>query len=184
MTSALPTEPTEQRPTTSARLPTEPTEQRPTTSAHRSTEPTEPGVPGGSPRWHGPAKVGAAVAAGTVAITVWNPGDSGVGLCWSKSLLGVDCPFCGGLRCVNSLAHGDWLAAADHNVLLAVVLPVLVALWVVWLVRSLRDEPFTLPRPGRGALVAGLVLLVAFTVARNVGGPAWVDWLASSTWRA
>lgn len=140
-------------------------------------------VPDGAPRWRAPVAVGAAVAAGTIAIAAWNPGDSGVSVCWSKSLLGVDCPLCGGLRCVGSLARGDWLAAADHNVLLAVALPLLVAVWAVWLVRSLRDEPFALPRPSRAAWVGLAVLVVTFTVARNVGGPGWVDWLSSATYR-
>ncbi|MFM7069568.1 MAG: DUF2752 domain-containing protein [Actinomycetes bacterium] len=134
------------------------------------------------PPWHAPVAVGAAVAAGTAAIALWNPGDGGPSICWSKSLLGIDCPFCGGLRCVNALAHGNWAQAADHNVLLAVVLPVAAVFWAVWLVRSVRGERFELPRPSSRALGALAVFLIAFTVARNVGGAPWIDWLNSATY--
>jgi len=144
-----------------------------------TTEPVEQCAP----LWHRPAKVGAAVAAGSVAIALWNPGDGGTPLCWSKGFLGVDCPFCGGLRCVNSLMHGNWLAAADHNVLLAVVLPLAAILWAVWMVTALRGERFELPKMPRTAWVGVLVLLIAFTVARNVGGPAWAEWINSGVYR-
>ncbi len=137
-----------------------------------------------APLWHKPAKVGAAVAAGSIAIALWNPTDGGAPLCWSKGFLGVDCPFCGGLRCVNSLVRGDWLAAADHNVLLAVVLPVAAVLWVVWMVKAVRGEKFELPKVPLVAWIGVVVVLVAFTVARNVGGPAWADWINSGVYRS
>ncbi|MFM7064254.1 MAG: DUF2752 domain-containing protein, partial [Actinomycetes bacterium] len=138
-------------------------------------EPTGPPVTGvpaptdAPPLWRTPALVGAGVAGASLAIAAWNPTDSGTPLCWSQSFLGVDCPFCGGLRCVNSLVRGDWLAAADHNVLLAVALPVAAVLWVVWLVKSVRGERFELPKVPTVAWVGIVVFLVAFTVARNVG---------------
>ena len=136
------------------------------------------------PRWVAPVAVGAVTACGCAAVALVDPGDSGTPVCWSKALFGVDCPFCGGLRCTNALLRGDWLAAADHNVLLAVALPALVVVWGVWLVRSLQDRPFRLPRVPRWGWIGIALLLVAFTVARNVGGPAWIDWLASGTFRA
>lgn len=135
-------------------------------------------------RWVAPVAVGATVACGCAAIALTDPGDSGTPLCWSQAVLGIDCPFCGGLRCTNALLRGDWLAAADHNVLLAVALPVLAVLWTVWLVRSLQGRTMTLPRPPRSVWMGVALFLVAFTVARNVGGPAWVDWLNSGTYRS
>ena len=145
-----------------------------------TNEPVRPSAP----RWRKPALVGAGVAAASLAVAAWNPTDGGAPLCWSKGFLGVDCPFCGGLRCVNSLVRGDWLAAADHNVLLAVVLPVAAVLWVVWLVRSVRGEEFRLPPVSRAAWVGIVLFLVAFTVVRNVGGPAWADWINSGVYRS
>ena len=146
--------------------------------------PADPGAGASPPLWRKPVLVGAGVAAASLAIAAWNPTDGGAPLCWSKGFLGVDCPFCGGLRCVNSLVRGDWLAAADHNVLLAVVLPVAAVLWVVWLVKAVRGERFELPKVPTLAWVGIVVFLVAFTVARNVGGPAWAEWINSGVYRS
>jgi hypothetical protein len=145
---------------------------------------TDEPAPPSAPLWRKPVLVGAGVAATSLAIAAWNPTDGGAPLCWSKGFLGVDCPFCGGLRCVNSLVRGDWLAAADHNVLLAVLLPAAAVLWVVWLVKSIRGEQFRLPPVSRTAWVGIVLFLVAFTVVRNVGGPAWADWINSGVYRS
>ena len=138
-------------------------------------------------RWVAPAMTLGAVAGGCLAIAAWNPTDTGPTVCWSQAVFGVDCPFCGGLRCVNSLMHGDWLAAADHNVVLAVALPIIALALVVWLVRSIQDRPMpTLwPTSARGSLVLGIaaiVFLVAFTVVRNVDGSPWMEYLHSNVY--
>ncbi len=134
------------------------------------------------PRWVTPVATGAAVAGACAAIALWDPGDGGTAVCWSQAVFGIDCPLCGGLRATNALLRGDWLAAADHNVLVAVLLPVVAILWVVWLVRSLQDRPFRLPSLPRPALVGIAVLLVAFTVVRNLDAASgWVHWLAADT---
>jgi hypothetical protein len=133
--------------------------------------------------WLGPAVMGATVACGCAAIALIDPGDNGTSVCWSKSLFGVDCPFCGGLRCVNALVRGDWAAAADHNVVLAVALPLVAVAWLVTLVRAVQGRPIRWRRPPTWVLVSGALFLLAFTVARNVGGPGWVEWLNSATYR-
>jgi hypothetical protein len=134
------------------------------------------------PRWVAPVATGAALALGCAAVALWDPGDGGTAVCWSKSVFGVDCPLCGGLRATNALLRGDWLAAADHNVLVAIALPVVVVLWAVWLVRSLQDRPFRLPAVPRPVLVAVGVALLAFAVVRNLDvDVGWVHWLASDT---
>lgn len=157
----------------------------PTTPPAPTHRPAEDGAPASSPPlWRTPAAVGAAVAVGTVAVAAWNPGDAGQPLCWSQGLLGIDCPFCGGLRCVGALARGDWLAAADHNVVLAVALPLLVVAWAVWTLAAVRGRRVRAPRLPGWSVGLAVVGLTAFTVARNVGGPDWVEWLRSSTWSA
>lgn len=128
-----------------------------------------------------PAKLGLIVAAGTAAIAVVNPGDSGFVVCLSKRF-GIDCPLCGGLRTVTSLAHGNFAAALDHNLLLAVALPVATVVWAVWMVTALRGRRFVLPTAPRWLIAAASILVLAFTVARNLDGPAWVTYLASSTY--
>jgi len=125
--------------------------------------------------------LGAAAIGGCIAVAATNPGDAGVPLCWSRSLFGVDCPFCGGLRATNSLLRGDLLAALDHNVVLAVAMPITVLWWVWWTVRQWRGIEEPMPRaPGWLTWTAG-GLLVAFGILRNFGGPSWVRYLHSDT---
>ncbi|HTN99573.1 MAG TPA: DUF2752 domain-containing protein [Microthrixaceae bacterium] len=133
------------------------------------------------PLWVRPAKIGALLAAGTVAIAAINPTDSGFAVCWSQRL-GIDCPFCGGLRTVTSLVHGDFMAALDHNVILAVALPLLAVAWTYWMITALMNRPVALPKFPRWLIASAGFVLLAFTVARNVGGPEWVQYLASSTY--
>ena len=128
-----------------------------------------------------PVGLGAATVCGCVAVAAFDPGDDGVPLCWSRAVFGVDCPFCGGLRATNALLRGQFGAALDHNVVLAVALPVAVLMWVWWMARQWRDtaEPARRVPPWITALAA--VLLVAFGVVRNFAGPAWIRWLYSDT---
>lgn len=134
----------------------------------------------GRPAWVRGAIVGGAVVCGCAAIALVNPTDSGVPICWSSSVLGVDCPLCGGLRTVNSLVRGDVLAAADHNVLLAIALPIVALLWVVWMVRSLRGRSFRVPAPPVWAWGVLGVVTVAFTVVRNMDLGPVAHWLAAT----
>ncbi len=114
-------------------------------------------------------------------------------LCPTKLLTGLDCPGCGGLRAVHSIATGDLLGALDHNAFVVlVVLPALVAVGVAWLVRSWREpSPRADPAPALPStdapaarltptFVWALVAVMAvFTVMRNVSGVAALAWLGS-----
>ena len=135
---------------------------------HHAAAPQDDHPTGGRADWRRGAVAGGAVVAGTAAIALVNPTDSGVPVCWSASVFGFDCPLCGGLRAVNALARGDWLAAADHNVLLAVALPVVVVLWVVWMVGAVRGRTVRLPAPPIWAWGALAGITLAFTVVRNM----------------
>ncbi|MGB3410829.1 MAG: DUF2752 domain-containing protein [Microthrixaceae bacterium] len=137
---------------------------------------------GGGRPWAAPAKVGLLTAAGTAAIALVNPSDSGFAVCWSQQL-GIDCPFCGGLRAVTSLAHGDFMAALDHNIILAIALPVATVIWAVWMISALRNRQLRPPRIPNWVIATAGIATLAFTVARNLDGPAWVQYLASSSYR-
>lgn len=96
--------------------------------------------------------------------------------CPSRLLLGVDCPGCGGLRGTHDLLRGDVAGALDHNLLL---IPFLAMLgYFGW--RLLVDGPhnFALPRIPRWAIATAAVIIVAFTVARNLP-IAGLEYLAS-----
>jgi hypothetical protein len=123
---------------------------------------------GAPPDWRRGARIGGVVAVGAAAIALVNPRDSGVPVCWSQGVFGIDCPLCGGLRCVNSLARGDLLAAADHNLVLAVALPVAVVAWALWMVWAVRGSRFSFPAVPRWVWTIAAVAVVAFTVTRNM----------------
>lgn len=131
-------------------------------------------------RVRSPLLVGAGLTGACIAVAAWNPGDGGTPLCASQALFRVDCPLCGGLRCTGSLLRGDWLAAADHNVLLAVALPLAAVAWAVWLVASWRDRPLPRLDVGRSWWIAGLAALAVFTLVRNSDANALFIWLGSS----
>lgn len=133
------------------------------------------------PVWARAALAGGAVAAGAIAIAAVDPTDTGVPVCWSAGLFGIDCPLCGGLRCVNALVRGDWLAAADHNVLLAVALPLVAITWAVWMVGAVRGRPPALPKVPVWAWVALGVVTVAFTVVRNLDLGPVAHYLAATS---
>lgn len=50
-------------------------------------------------------------------------------MCPTRALLGVDCPFCGGLRAAYSVLHGDLPAALRYNAFAFVLFGAV--LWVV-----------------------------------------------------
>jgi len=128
-----------------------------------------------------PLAVGAALGVCGVGLALWNPGDNGLPLCPTKALTGLDCPLCGGLRAVSSLTHGQFGAAAGHNVLLAAVIPMAFAWWLLWVVAAARGAPAPRPRWNRAATITCAVVLVAFTVARNLRVGGNLNWLASET---
>lgn len=129
-----------------------------------------------------PLALGATAACGCLAVAAMDPGDDGAPLCWSRTAFGVDCPFCGGLRATNALLRGNPVAALDHNVLLAIALPVTVLLWVWWMTREWRGVEAPPPRVPIWITWVAVVLLVVFGVARNLTGPALTRWMHSDTW--
>lgn len=129
-----------------------------------------------------PVGLGAVAVCGCVAVAAFDPGDDGVPLCWSRAVFGVDCPFCGGLRATNALLRGRPGAALDHNVLLAVALPVAALMWLWWMARQWRGTAEPARRVPLWITALAAVLLVAFGIVRNLTGPAWARWLGSDAW--
>lgn len=87
--------------------------------------------------------------------------------CLFLQLTGWQCPGCGSQRAIHALMHGDWAGAWSYNR----ALPFIVALMVVAAVAGAM--PSRLPRlhralSSRKVLLAVLLLIVAWTVARNV----------------
>jgi hypothetical protein len=103
---------------------------------------------------------------------------TGFGLpCPFRAITGWDCPLCGGTRMGSALLHLEIGAAFAFNPLAMVALIVVGSLGVAWTVQlaggpALRPpmamrERFAAVR-GTWWLVAGLAVLVGYTVLRNV----------------
>lgn len=126
------------------------------------------------------ALLGVAGFIGTV-----NPSSSSVyPLCPTQVLFGIDCPGCGGLRCVHELMNGNLGAAADHNLFVVLMLPLVliaIAAAIARKVSGTPDEPPALFGNALGSLrTVGVSInqrtlmwflvigMTVFTVARNL----------------
>ena len=122
--------------------------------------------------WLAPVALGLLAVAGCAYLGVENPNDPGslVPRCPTKMLTGLDCPVCGGLRCVRAVTTGQWSAAVHANLLLLVCLPFVLAVWLRWLVSSATGGAYQ-PRLSKRASYAMLIVAVVWTVVRNLS--AW-----------
>ena len=123
----------------------------------------------------GPAVAAGAALAGCALLYVRDPNVSGsYGYCPFKALTGWDCPFCGSLRGIHALLHGQLATALNLNVVTIAGLPLVIWYWVVWWRRARRGDSALPFRADLAAVV--LVVLAVFWVVRNLPG---VPYLAS-----
>jgi hypothetical protein len=117
------------------------------------------------------AALGGMAAVTTLVYTANPAGSAPYPVCPSRTFAGIDCPGCGGLRGTHALLHGQVADALDYNLLLPFLLAGIalgLALWFLPLIG--RSTPQVRIPPW--AMVATSVLLVAFTVLRNLPVPA------------
>jgi hypothetical protein len=114
---------------------------------------------------------------GTVALLrLRDPHAGGAyGYCPFRTLTGLPCPGCGGLRAVNDLTHGDLVAAAGSNAMAVVLVVAVAALWLVWVARrATGDSTAVLVRVSTRGALAVLAVFVAFGVLRVTPWGAWL----------
>lgn len=98
-------------------------------------------------------------------------------VCLLHALTGLNCPGCGSLRAIHHLTHGEFAAAFHCNPLLTVALPLAVLAALRWWIHRRRQPPpaalFTRP----AVIWTLLVVIVAFSVLRNLPFPtfAWMS---------
>jgi len=91
--------------------------------------------------------------------------------CPLRLATGLDCPLCGGTRMAAALLHGDITAAWHYNAMVLVGVAAVGLWWLltigykIGLVHRLPRLPARWQRP---AIIAGLVVVLAFSVARNL----------------
>ena len=123
-----------------------------------------------------PALVGAAGLGAATLLHFHDPHGSGsYGYCPFLALTGKPCPGCGGLRAVNDLTRGDFVAAISSNVLAVALVATLGIAWVLWVVRRVRGQRDRMIVLSARTGYAVLGLVVVFAVVRNT---PWGSWLA------
>lgn len=117
-----------------------------------------------------PLTAALAISAATTLVALVDPNHGHYPLCPTKYLTNLDCPFCGGLRAVHSMAHGHLVDALHHNLLVTLAAPVIGIWWLLWLRREGRSEPRPTRNPRSVARfeLSLLVLGLTFMVVRNL----------------
>jgi len=106
-------------------------------------------------------------------VALVRPGDGGPSPCPWRLVTGLDCPFCGATRAASALAHGDLVAALDHNALFVLaIVPLAAAAWLAWAWRAGRGRPA--PTLSTRALLTLVALTGAWWALRLA-----VPWLGS-----
>jgi len=108
---------------------------------------------------------------GLAAIALIDPSKGLAGtvdVCAFHSVTGLHCAGCGTTRAIHALLHGDVLQALAYNPLMTAFAPFAVYLVACWGLSAFGRRPLPLPKLGIGMVVAIIIMLVGFTVARNL----------------
>ena len=114
-----------------------------------------------------PLILGAVGISATVALHFRDPHQEGSwGVCPYLLVTGQPCPGCGGLRAVNDLTRGDWVAALSSNALAVVFVLTLGVSWAVWVVRRAGGHDVPLLKLGWRTAALAFVVVISFSVFR------------------
>lgn len=120
-------------------------------------------------RLAGPASEALAAAAATGFLYLVNPHAHQVFLpCPFRLITGWYCPFCGGLRMVHDMAHGQVVGALHDDALALPLLLIAVAAWLNLAIGRWRGRPVVRVRRPGWLWPAVTVVLIAWTVLRNL----------------
>jgi len=123
------------------------------------------------------APLGAAGAVAVATVVLHRTGGHDLGplvTCWFHAGTGLHCPFCGSLRGVAALSHGDVLAALHDNAPVMLLLAVATLIWGRRVLFALAGKVVDQPRTnGRANLAFGTFFLV-FAFYRNTRYGAWL----------
>lgn len=110
----------------------------------------------------------------TAYIAHFDPNEGGYPLCPLKALTGLDCPACGGLRCVHALSTGDVVGAINQNLMAVIVLPIFAIIGLVWLYRrwtGVQPAPTEQSIARQKYIITSfMIATLVFTIVRNIPG--------------
>jgi hypothetical protein len=123
-----------------------------------------------------PLAAAGAVAAATAILHQTNGRDLGpLATCWFHAWTGLYCPFCGSLRGVAALSHGDVLDALHDNAPVIALLCVATLLWGRRVYFALvAGKVVNQPAVNRRAGIALIALFVLFAIYRNTPYGGWL----------
>ena len=99
-----------------------------------------------------------------VEIYLFAPGKYGFyPKCPTKTLLGLDCAFCGGLRAVHMIMHGDLSGSMEMNPGVMLLPVILVIAAIATFHERLRSKVLSI-----NALYIGIALFIILSVLRNI----------------
>jgi hypothetical protein len=115
---------------------------------------------------------GVAVGAALGLILIVDPNEPGhYPTCPTQSLLGVDCPGCGAMRGTHALLRGDLVGAADQNLLLLLLVPVVAVMAWMWVRRAWSGVhpavTFQQFRDRNRIMITVLLIALGFGILRN-----------------
>ncbi|AYJ47033.1 DUF2752 domain-containing protein [Rhodococcus sp. P1Y] len=119
-----------------------------------------------------PAAVAAGVVAAGALLFVRDPRTSTYLPCPLHAMTGLWCPGCGATRAFGDLVRGDVASALSSNALAVVLLCVGAIVWAIWARARLRGRTFR--KPASGVVVVGIVIVLVFTVFRNLPVGSWL----------
>lgn len=122
-----------------------------------------------------PLGVAAGGLAGLVYVGNVDPNEAGhYPTCPFLMMTGLLCPGCGGLRMTHAIANGRLGEAAQRNLLLFAMIPVVGYLWGLWLVSAARGAPIRTRLSNRWLIFGFAGLIAVFWVVRNLPFAQWL----------
>jgi hypothetical protein len=131
----------------------------------------------GHPKSSNTAPLGAAVAVAAATAVLNRTGGHDLGplvTCWFHAGTGLHCPFCGSLRGLAALSHGEVLTALHDNAPVILLLGFATLIWGRRVLFALAGKVVDQPRTNGRANAALGVFFVLFAIYRNTPYGAWL----------
>ncbi|HMS24596.1 MAG TPA: DUF2752 domain-containing protein [Acidimicrobiia bacterium] len=119
-----------------------------------------------------PVLTAAAIATGCAYVGLNDPETKQIfPVCGFYAATGLYCPGCGMTRALHSVLNGNVLRAIQFNVVLVVALPILMYLYVWWMMWAFTGRELPRLKMSKRITLVLIGLAVFFIVGRNFPGP-------------